>query len=192
MQALDHKFNSLHLGYRAWRVGMEPLPQCKLWITSPTHYPSATAPDKWESNLCPSVSSGSQVQLTTPRLPRLTSGNQTSASVQALDHKSNSLSLGYRAWISSSSSSFFSTGTYTSKKGPAAVPPLGGRSQSVAHSDACACVHPAQEVQKGDARYRLGTGALQEKKSQITIETSEGMFAFGLTNRFNDLSIMKI
>ena len=26
---------------------------------------------KWESNLCPSASTGSQVQLTTPRLPRL-------------------------------------------------------------------------------------------------------------------------
>ena len=26
-------------------MGIEPLPQCKHWITSPTHYPCATAPD---------------------------------------------------------------------------------------------------------------------------------------------------
>ena len=46
---------------------MEPLPQCKHWITSSTHYTSAIAPDEWEWNLCLSASSGSQVQLTTPR-----------------------------------------------------------------------------------------------------------------------------
>ena len=33
-------------------MGIEPLPQCKPWITSPTHYPCATAPDIYNINAC--------------------------------------------------------------------------------------------------------------------------------------------
>ena len=38
---------------------------------------------EWESNLCPSASTGSQVQLTTPRLPRLIK-HMTGLSTQSL------------------------------------------------------------------------------------------------------------